>query len=149
MAAYALPADVRLVVAPEGDDTQDSATAASLADDELISAIAEAQARIDAALAGRYPVPFSPVPAVISGLAKDIAAYFATLTYKRGSPVPPDNPVRLRYGLAMTFLSDLAVGKAIIGTTPDSSIAVAVNVVPWADTYWPGYGFGQGVTQGG
>lgn len=42
---------------------------------EIAAARAFAEGYVDAALTGRYVVPFSPVPAVVKYLALDIAAY--------------------------------------------------------------------------
>ncbi len=61
----------------------DEATLVALADDDgdgavdagvIEAAATDASAEIDAALAGRYAVPFSPVPDLIRGLCASLAA---------------------------------------------------------------------------
>lgn len=149
MAAYALPDDVRLVLSPQGDENHDSSTAASLADDELVRAISRATVQIDAALRQRYELPFPSVPPIVASLAADLAGYYATLTYRRGGgQIPADSPVRLRYDAAVAQLADLAAGRTTISPPADSATAVVVNVVPYTETYYQGWGWpGEGTIQ--
>jgi phage gp36-like protein len=106
VSAYATPGDVRKALAPE-DDTS-GGTAASLSDSQLTNAIAEATNEIDARVQG---APFTTIPPVISSIARDIAAYFATLAYRKGNLLPPEHPVALRYAHAQALLTSAARGE--------------------------------------
>lgn len=124
--AYTTPDQVRLVAA--GDvNASGPDTAAALDDTALTRAISEAETRIDARLGQRYEVPFTaPAPALIVELATSIAVYYATLIARRGSPVDPDDPARLRFNDALLQLADLANGAAIVEgpTIPTTSGSV-------------------------
>jgi phage gp36-like protein len=149
MAAYTSVGAVRQVLAPDGDETRETSTAASLSDDELNLQIVAASAQVDVALGQRYPVPFSPVPPIIAGLTADIAAYLALLTWRKGGNVTSEHPLVLRYARAVALLEALGTGKATISAPADSSAAVVVNILTWDEVYSPWYGPGQGVIQGG
>lgn len=108
---YAAPAEVRNVLAP-GGSKDDPATAASLSDDDLTAAITRAGNRVDTRLAGRYAVPFDPAPDVIHDLTVDLAAYEATLTFRKGRDFESNlDPVYLRGQAAMTLLGQIASGQ--------------------------------------
>lgn len=108
--AYATPQTVRQALSPDG--TNAPGTAASLSDAQILDAISEATTELDGRLAARYKVPFpDPAPALIQAVVRDIAAYLATLTYRKGNPLLPDDPVRLRYSRASSMLTDIAAGK--------------------------------------
>jgi len=107
---YLQPDDVRLILA----GTENAAgTAASLTDNDLTDAIAEAQDEVDGRLAARYETPFDAPPTVVVNITRDIAAYLATLTYRRGDPIQPTETVQLRYNRAQNLL-----GQAANGTLP-------------------------------
>lgn len=104
--AYATPATVREALAPEGDN---AGTAAALSDGQLNDAITEATSEIDSTIPG---APFTgTVPAVVSSIARDVAAYLASLTYRKGLELPSDHPVALRYARAEMLLAKAAKGQ--------------------------------------
>jgi phage gp36-like protein len=120
--AYTNEQAVRLALAPDGDPSV--ATAASLDDPALQDAITEAQQEIDSRLAGRYPVPFGragtpypDVPPIIAMVARDFAAWNATLTASRSMPIPDGHPALRRYQRAEARLQDLVSGKAELAQT--------------------------------
>lgn len=122
---YTSPVAVRRVLSPDGDRT-DTGSAASLSDDDLEQAIAEAQAEIDARLASRYTVPFSfPVPVVIEQATRDIAAYLGTLTFRRGDPIDANDPVQLRYNRAQALLASIQAGKTELPVGSDGPLSEA------------------------
>lgn len=126
--AYTDLATVRRTLAPDGDPTL--ATPAALSDAELNDKIAEAQARIDAALAPRYPVPFDGLPntpAVVQEVARDIAAYLALLTYYRSQPVDPNHPVRLAYNDALDILRQAQRGQVDVLAQPGQATVSAAD----------------------
>lgn len=72
------------------------------------AALAEADAEIDAYLAGRYALPLAAVPQILVRLACDIARYrLATDT--------PLEEVRKRYEDARRLLENLAAGRVTLG----------------------------------
>jgi phage gp36-like protein len=72
------------------------------------AALAEADAEIDAYLAGRYALPLAAVPPILVRLACDIARYrLATDT--------PLEEVRKRYEDARRLLENLAAGRVTLG----------------------------------
>jgi phage gp36-like protein len=97
------------------DDTSDGVANMS----RVTQAIATADAEIDGYCAGRYTVPFSPVPAVIKGLSVEIAVYYL---YKRRT-VP--ERIEKSYDKAVARLKDISRGLLTLGTTPDSTPAPA------------------------
>ena len=90
-------------------------------------AIGDADAEIDGYLMKRYPVPMSPVPAVIRKYSKDIAVY--NLFSRIGIDESTDQKTYLnRYNAAIKFLTLVAEGKVSIGTeTEDPASAAATG----------------------
>jgi phage gp36-like protein len=132
--AYTSATDVREALTAEGTD-QTGATAASLSDDALNDAIAEATSEIDARVSG---APFAePEPAIISAIARDVAAYLATLTHRRGNPLAPEHPVALRYRRAQMLLDQAAAGKLDLTTDPESVGLVAHVENPYEGELFP------------
>jgi phage gp36-like protein len=116
-AQYTTVGDVRGALAPGGTDTRAGETAASLTDSELVDAIQEAGELVDARLGERYSTPFAaPYPPLVSQIARDLAAYGATLTNRKGQPLNDRHPVQLRYNQASDLLDKLASGSAVIDT---------------------------------
>jgi phage gp36-like protein len=120
--AYATPATVREALAPEGDT---AGTAASLSDSQLNDAITEATSEIDSTIQG---APFTgTVPAVVSSIARDVAAYLASLAYRKGVELPSDHPVALRYARAEMLLGKAAKGQLdLSGESESLSLEVGV-----------------------
>jgi hypothetical protein len=117
--------DLRSALSPGGDDT-DRGSAASLSDDDLRDAIVEAQSEVDARVPGE-PFVEGTAPPVVSAVTRDIAAYLATLTHRRGDPVPADDPVQLRYNRAKGILTDIGSGKIELSGAPDPTAEAFVE----------------------
>ena len=90
-------------------------------------AIGDADAEIDGYLMKRYPVPMSPVPAVIRKYSKDIAVY--NLVSRTGiNESERQNNYLTRYKNAISFLSKVAKGEAdIVKEGTDLSMAAATG----------------------
>lgn len=120
--AYSQPVDVRNALAPgvwaapDDGPPPRTGTAADLSDAQLADAIAEADGLIDAYLGGRYATPVDPVggqaPAPVRWWSRDIAAYNATLTNRKGKDLSPTDPVALRYAQTMSALTATRDGKS-------------------------------------
>jgi phage gp36-like protein len=97
-------------------------TAASLSDEAVEDAIAEAQSRVDTRLAGRYEVPFDPdVPSQVRYITRDIAAWLCHLTFREVRDLNTElDPVHLRYKAAEALLIDLQNGKTDLPDAPDA-----------------------------
>lgn len=118
---YTDPETVRTILAPDGSTGLGSA--ASMSDAGIQQAIDEATSEIDGRLAVRYTTPFDhdslPVPALIATIARDNAAYLATLTYRQGDPLPPGHPILLRYQRSSTLLAQIGTGVVSLDVIPD------------------------------
>ena len=77
------------------------------------AAIADADAEIDGYCAGRYTVPFDPVPAVIRKCSADIAIYNL---YSRCAESIPESR-KDRYKNCLELLKNIARGIVTIGET--------------------------------
>lgn len=127
---YSSVVDVRNALTP-GASSTDVGTAASLGNSQIEDAIQQADAKIDEYVPSGYTVPMqnvqqgeplAPVSVAVSPIrwwSRDIAAYLATLTFKRNQDVSPDDPVRLRFNLAMQSLT--AVRDGDINLPPDAN----------------------------
>lgn len=125
--AYSTPAMVRRILNPLGSDdgsrptpSKPSNTAADLDDAALSDAIAEADTIIDSRLGGVYTTPVANtaagvVPHPLDFWSRDIAAWLATLTYRKGQELPQGNPVALRYSAVMDALKSASVGHLHLG----------------------------------
>lgn len=80
----------------------------------LETALEEASARIDAFVGARYPVPVSPVPAVLASVCGDIGIYLAST-----DPLSLTDDKRARYDDAIRFLRDVSRGDATLGSEAD------------------------------
>jgi phage gp36-like protein len=111
---------VRIILAR--DLNQIDGTAASLTDEAIADAIAEAQARVDTRLSGQYDVPFTePFPAMVMVITRDIAAWLAHLTFREVRDLTSElDPVHLRYKAAEALLIDLQNGKTTLPDAPGS-----------------------------
>ncbi len=136
---YCTVTALRAVLSAQGQT--DTATAASLSDAALQAAIDDATLEVNAQLGARYDVPFDddregqarPVPGVVANLTRDIAAYKATLTYRRGAPLEPTDPAVLRYQMAAKLLTALMKGTATLSleNSPAPDQAVQINGQPF------------------
>lgn len=119
MAPYTDVDAVRVVLARDLQNVQ--GTAASLTDDTITDAIAEAQARVDTRLSGNYDVPFTvvPYPAMVVTITRDIAAWLCHLTFREVRELNSElDPVHLRYKAAEALLIDLQNGRAVLPDVP-------------------------------
>lgn len=126
--AYLAPNDLRLILA--GSENAPG-TAAALSDQDLQDAIDEAQSEVDGKLADRYGplLPFAAPPKIVINITRDIAAYLATLTARKGDPIQPGDPVQLRYNRAQGLLTQAANGQIEL-PTPDGAVGSEETPVP-------------------
>lgn len=115
---YSSVADVRGVLLPGAgaDPTDDKTTAASLSNQQIADAIAEADATINLYLSipGEHQVPLDVdeiATPPVRYWSRNIAAFLATLTFRKGKDLGENDPVRLRYTDTMTALIAIRDGK--------------------------------------
>lgn len=118
MGIYATVNDVREALAPEGDFAN-TATAASLNDAQLTDALVEASSEVDGSVRGA-PFAANAIPPIIQGIVRDVAAYLATLTHRKGVELPADHPVALRYKRAESLIAAAASGKLDLTQTSEA-----------------------------
>lgn len=111
---YSSPADVRNALTP-GADEDDETTAASFADAQINDAIKEADGVIDTYIYALFGIPQdadNPDVAIypVRAWSRDIAAYLATLTYRKSKDLQPEDPIRLRFMYVMDILEKIAAG---------------------------------------
>lgn len=145
--SYCSVQDVREALTPGGLAT-DPTTGASLSDAQIQDAIAEADATIDSYIGRFYTTPViadpantTRAPAPIWTWSRNIAAYLATLTFRRGQELPPTNPVALRYAATMTALTAVRDGKATLPLQENSQGTGAVGMAgaainPYTGNLW-------------
>lgn len=116
MKGYCNAADVRFALAPTGDR---EGTAATLPDAQLEDAIAEAEGDIDLHLGTRYSwdIGAEGAPEPVRGWTRTIAAYLATLSYRKNKDLSEDDPIRLRYDRVFKFLEAVRDGKIDLALT--------------------------------
>lgn len=127
--------DVRTALTP-GAVSGDNSTASKLEDEQIADAIAEADSRIVSYLPDGYTIPTQqvqqgegddpPPPTTLAHnlirfWSRDIAAYLATLTFKRNKDVSENDPVRLRYNAAMADLVRVTKGELTLPEDEDPS----------------------------
>lgn len=133
MATFCTVGDVRAALAPGGDQA-DTSTAASLPDWQIEDSIDEAEDTIRAYTQAYNIVPmeitvsdpenptntppFMVAPNPIRRWTRDIAAYLATLVFRRGKDLPEDDPIRLRYTRVMSLLADVRSDANILDLPP-------------------------------
>jgi phage gp36-like protein len=158
--AYSTPAMVRKALVPSSTGAVPNPpthTAADLDDATLQDAIAEADAQIDAYLAGIYvtPVGDSAVPGVpphpIDYWSRNIAAYNATLTYRGSQDFGDNDPVARRYKDTETALKAVEGGKLSLplprnATGAGSTAGVSPAYNPYVGTLWTPDDFSVGPT---
>lgn len=114
---------IRKIVAPDNNIV---GTAAELDTDQLNSAIGEAADKVNSYAGAVYDDV--NVPGLVKALTLALAAYYATLTYRKNKPLDQFDPIYLRYQDAVATLKDIRSGL--------------INISPPANTTDP-------VTQGG
>jgi phage gp36-like protein len=118
---------VRNALAPGA--SEDTDTAASFDDAQLNDAIKEADSVVDTYVYSLYSIPMDPDATPPSSVAvypvrawsRDIAAYLATLTFRKSKDMLPDDPVRLRYLYVMEILQKIADGSLRPNLPPPAS----------------------------
>lgn len=133
--SYVTTARLRGILIPDGGAdpaTDDLATPATMTDPELQIAIDDACAYIDAALAISYVVPVSPTPALLTKLAGDIAAYYATLTFRKTKDLEERDPAQLRFNQAQNLLEQIGTGTLLLpGATQTDGTTTADVINPY------------------
>lgn len=124
---YSSRTDVRSALFPGAgaDPTTDKSTAASLPNAQIESAISEADSIINTYLGvpSSHSVPRDPDDGTVAATpirywSRNIAAYLATLTFRKGKDLGADDPVRLRYNDTVAMLAMIRDGK-VANPLPD------------------------------
>lgn len=105
-----------LAILPESDLMQltDDNTPAEMVDEAKVSvAINGAGELIDGYLRGRYALPITPVPLLLTTLAADIARY---RLYSLRIRITPPEMVVQAYKDAISLLGQIQLGKVALGT---------------------------------
>ena len=140
MATYCSVRDVRLALTPSADAAS-AETASSLPDWQIEDAILEAEGVINTYVLARYTIPTGEVtesnqgtppilsqvvvaPQPVRGWTRDVAAFLATLTFRKHKDLPEDDPVRLRYAMVLKMLEDIRDFKSTLpgGAFPPSDV---------------------------
>jgi len=164
---YCSVQDVRIALAADGlnDGTN---TAADMSDNTLTDAITEASAVVDSYVGGPYS-DTDTVPSMVVYWTRDIAAFLATLTWRKSKDLTVMDPVYLRYQLTLDRLMGIATGTTAMPSdqlpTSDPYAGTVINpmgdwtLFNWWDfdlwgrdastqgddvwyrtvTWWPGY----------
>jgi len=119
---YSTVTEVRAAILPTGgtpDPPQPpSNTAADMSNVALQDAIAEADSTIDAYIGGRYVTPVDLVAGVVPHpldyWSRNIAAYNATLSWRKSQDFADTDPMARRYKATMAALSAVQAGKAVL-----------------------------------
>lgn len=147
MKGYCTARDVRLALAPL-DQFDEMATGARLEDSQIDDGISEAEGIVDLHVAMRYtinvidvfePNPDDPgnmiavrvAPDPLRGVTRSVAAYLITLTHQKSKDMTEDDPIRLRYAMAMDLLRSIRDGKSrlSVDTFPPVSQTGDITVV--------------------
>lgn len=152
MATYCTVRDVRNALTP-GVDVMNSPgkDPSDLPDWQIEDAIDAAEGVVNAHVAARYvvtpaeiEVPVIPAtdpvttemvtvaPAPLRAWTRDIAAWYATLTFNRAKDIKEDDPIRLRMALVMSLLRDVRDRKSILPLPP---VTDEENVTSGAEIY--------------
>ncbi|HCT7632566.1 TPA: DUF1320 family protein [Citrobacter koseri] len=110
-------------------------------DGVLNNALAQASAEIDGYLCGRYPVPWTDTPRVLTGRCCDIARYQLC-----GAGTQMTEEIRVRYEDAIRFLERVADGRISLGRTSGGE---TVRSETGARVISGGRVFGRDQTDGG
>jgi hypothetical protein len=116
---YAAPADIRNAVAPDGSFV---GTCAELDDEQLQTHLQRAEDLVN----GYTDVRFSSgnVPGIVKDLEISLAAFYATLAYRKGKELSETHPVYLAYQDAQTTLKGIKAGSVNFETpTLDTDVS--------------------------
>jgi len=108
--------EINQLIDPDGSGPDESVALAELS---------TASATIDSYLAGRYPLPLSAVPVILTGVCADLTRY---ALYRNAVP----ELVKERYTTAIRWLRDVATGTASLGLSsnqeqPASDAAIEIK----------------------
>jgi len=73
----------------------------------VAEAIADAAFQIDGYIAARYPLPLATVPGLLRTIARNLVRY--------SLDIDPDDKVKARRDEAISYLRDIAAGRATLG----------------------------------
>jgi hypothetical protein len=130
---YATLADLRLTM--DGTDAG-SGTAAQLTDAQLNLALQAASNRVSVYAGNIFDGSSQQAtpPDIFHDLTLDLAAFWATVTYRKSKAIAPDDPVRLRYNDAQGILNAVRDGKLRLDIRapggPGEEIGVVINNIP-------------------
>lgn len=144
--SYSTIAEVRLALAPSLSEGELTHTAADLTDPQLQDAIAQADSMIDSFIGATYTTPVAPTstdggitftvtPHPVDFWSRDIAAYLATLTYRKNQDLTATDPIQLRYNMISTFLLNVQNGKGILNLPQNANPQTELGVGQVANPY--------------
>jgi hypothetical protein len=111
-ALYCAPGDVRQVLT----GLNQGGTAAELQDVQLNAAILRASAKVSAWCGQQYGTDGGgnavPIPGTIFAWSAGLAAYYATLTYRKGKPLDKEDPISALYEDILDDLTAVSKGYA-------------------------------------
>lgn len=141
MATYCTADDVRAALTP-GSGKNDGETAASLSEWQILDAVDEAEDVVNAYLQAYEIItvlvssasgiegdpnadntPYEAAPNPVRRWTRSIAAYYASLTYRKNKDLPEDDPVRLRYNAVMALLALVKSGEMVLNLPKDPEAA--------------------------
>lgn len=155
MTDYCTVRDVRNALTPDAsEETAYPETAASLPDWQIEDAIHEAMTIVDMHVLPRYKIgeveveytdvsgdpPVTTTTTVmvaqspIRWWTRSVAAYYATLTFRKNKDLTEDDPIRLRYGAVMSNLVMIRDGASDLPGF-DPSDAASTGEVAVVNTY--------------
>ena len=97
--------------------TNEDPASTSVQSAPILQALSDASAEIDGYLEGRFELPLTEPPAVLSRLATDIAMY----RLQSLRPLHDLADARRRYEDAITLLAKIAAGELTLGIATDGS----------------------------
>lgn len=121
-----------------------SNTAADFTDAQLSDAIAEADAMIDSYIGGYYAVPVAQVsnatPHPIDFWSRNLAAYYATLTFRGSMDFTDTDPINRRYKDTLAALQAVSQGKMRLqlpqNTSGNSATEPGAAINPYEGELW-------------
>jgi len=123
---YSTPDQVRSALSSAWEEGVITNTAADMDDPHIEEAINSADERINSYIGERYVTPVVPLPEPpdypdgLVFLSRDLACYFATLTWRKSKDLTNDDPVARRYVDAMALLTLIARGQASLPIPPNT-----------------------------
>jgi len=125
---YATIDDLRLTM--DGTDSG-TGTASQLTDAQLTLALTAASNRVSVYAGNVYDgsSPQATPPDIFHDLTLDLAAFWATVTYRKSKALAPDDPVRLRYNDAQQILNNVRDGKLRLDVQIPGDVGQEVGVI--------------------